>query len=97
MKTEQVLAAYRNKREQYVRFSQKVKELLEITLKNHGTHYLLVTNRAKEVASLERKFANGHSAKRLQDIDDLAGCRIIIYLDSEIEEVLVEVWGSEKN
>lgn len=85
MTIKKILADYGKKRERYFRLSEKVKGLLEVALKKHGVNYHLVTNRAKEIASLEKKLGGSVTAKRLEDIDDLAGCRIIIYLESDIE------------
>lgn len=87
MTIKEILADYGDKRERYVRLSEKVKGLLEVALRKHGFNYHLVTNRAKEIASLDKKLGGSITAKRLKDVDDLAGCRIIIYLESDIERV----------
>ncbi len=71
----------------YLRFSKAIKNVLKNLLQTHSFNYQVVTNRAKGAPSLARKLKEKKvRARKPSDIDDLAGCRVIFYLDSDIDK-----------
>ncbi len=93
-----IVAEYRAKLEEYDLLSEKVRSVVRAALKKHKFHYQRIANRAKDADSLERKLRSGYEASSLSDIDDLAGCRVIVYLESDIEKVgalLYEEFGRD--
>jgi len=93
------LAEYEDKKDVYTNFSELIKNKSEQILKNNKDEcfYQIITNRLKEKNSLEKKLKDW-KFKNLADVDDIAGCRIIFYLESHIEkfkELLYEYFGNE--
>ena len=79
---------YKSKLSIYEDFVKKVASFLEILLKDNEFRYQIVSNRAKEIKSLQKKIIKKKNLQKLNsvtEIDDLAGCRIIFYLDKDIE------------
>lgn len=72
----------------YGDFSFTVKFILENLLRKNGYKYQAVTHREKDEKSLNGKLENIKGIKSVQDIDDLAGCRIIFYLDNDIKKII---------
>lgn len=81
-----ILEQYKKVQLTYKDFSSTVKFILETLLKNNGFHYQVVSAREKDSESLERKFRDNSKLQNipLAELDDLAGCRVIFYLDSDI-------------
>jgi len=79
---------YKIKQSIYADFAGKIHSLLKILLKDNEFRYQTVSNRAKEIKSLQKKLLKNENLQKLNsvtEIDDLAGCRIIFYLDKDIE------------
>lgn len=77
--------------ELYRDFTSTIKFLLEKLLKRHGFNKQTVTFRVKDRASLEKKIKKDGLYRKLRQItqiDDLAGCRIIFYIEKDIERII---------
>lgn len=77
--------------ELYGRFASTVKFLLEQLLSQNGFRAQLVAARAKAPSSLRKKIKkNGaySKMKSITELDDLAGCRIIFYIERDIERAI---------
>jgi len=79
---------YKIKQSIYEDFAKKIGSFLEILLKDNKFRYQTVFSRGKEPSSLQKKIAKDKELQKLKtvtEIDDLAGCRVIFYLDNDIE------------
>ncbi len=78
----------------YKEFSSTVKFILETLLKNNGFHYQVVAAREKDPELLERKIRDNSNLQNipLAELNDLAGCRVIFYLDSDIRRFIEYVY-----
>jgi ppGpp synthetase/RelA/SpoT-type nucleotidyltranferase len=79
---------YKIKQSIYEDFAENVDSFLKILLRNNEFRYQAVFSRGKEPGSLLRKIIEDKELQKLKsvtEIDDLAGCRIIFYLDKDIE------------
>jgi ppGpp synthetase/RelA/SpoT-type nucleotidyltranferase len=87
---EKFVAEYDQKRPLYKDLSAAVRSVLEVCLKNDRYKYK-ADNREKDTDSLRKKLQkktkadSSYAAKSLGDITDLAGCRILFYVESDIE------------
>jgi ppGpp synthetase/RelA/SpoT-type nucleotidyltranferase len=87
----------------YEEFCLAVLQLLNSLLRNAGYKYQ-ITYRVKELGNLEdklaRKKAEGKMYKALNEVEDLAGIRIIFYLESGkdqfIKNIVDEISGDLK-
>ena len=89
-----ILEHYRKVHLSYKDFSSTVKFILETLLKNNGFHSQVVSAREKDPESLERKLRDNSKLQNipLAELDDLAGCRVIFYLDSDIQRFIEYVY-----
>jgi len=87
-KTDEYLKEYRPLKELYGDFSYTIKFILENLLRNNNFRYQAVTYREKNEKSLKDKLKTVKKIKSIKDIDDLAGCRIIFYLDTDIQRII---------
>jgi ppGpp synthetase/RelA/SpoT-type nucleotidyltranferase len=89
-----ILEQYKEIRPTYKEFSNTIKFILETLLKNNGFHYQVVSAREKDQESLERKLRDNSKLQNipLAELDDLAGCRVIFYLDSDIRRFIEYVY-----
>lgn len=89
-----ILEQYKGVRLAYKEFLNTVKFILETLLKNNGFHYQVVSPREKDPESLEQKLRNNSKLQNipLPQVDDLAGCRVIFYLDSDIQRFIEYVY-----
>ncbi|MFZ5994393.1 MAG: hypothetical protein ACOYU4_05360 [Thermodesulfobacteriota bacterium] len=89
-----ILEQYKKVQHTYKDFSSTVKFILETLLKNNGFHYQVVSAREKDPESLERKLRDNSNLQNisLAELDDLAGCRVIFYLDSDIKRSIGYVY-----
>ena len=86
------LLEYEPLKELYRDFSYTIKFLLENLLRKNSFKYQAITYREKEEESLKDKLETIKKIKSVKDIDDLAGCRIIFYLDKvEIDPLRLQV------
>ncbi|MDT8319146.1 MAG: RelA/SpoT domain-containing protein [Xanthomonadales bacterium] len=98
-----LLQEFREQIAHYEEFSLTVVKLLDSLLQDTGYKYQ-ITHRVKQLANLEeklaRKMAEGKIYKALSDIEDLAGIRVIFYLESDknqfINSMLEEISGDLK-
>jgi ppGpp synthetase/RelA/SpoT-type nucleotidyltranferase len=87
---EKFVAEYDQKRPLYKELSSAVRSILEVRLKN-GAYKYQAGNREKGLDSLRKKLQKkakidpSYMAKTLGDITDLAGCRILFYVENHIE------------
>lgn len=72
----------------YRDFSYTIKFILKNLLHNNNFKYQAVTYREKSEKSLKDKLDNIKKLKSVKDLDDLAGCRIIFYLDSDVQRFI---------
>lgn len=87
----ELLLEYEYKIESYKDFAFTIKSLLEKVLKNNGFNKQSVTCRAKDRNSLSKKIKKTEylgKLSKISDINDIAGCRIIFYLEKDIERVI---------
>ncbi|HAL50098.1 TPA: hypothetical protein DDY56_04335, partial [Candidatus Uhrbacteria bacterium] len=87
-KIESLMTEYNT--ELYGRFASTIKFLLEQLLSQNGFRTQFVAARAKDIASLKKKIKNNGAyskMKSITELDDLAGCRIIFYIEKDIERV----------
>ncbi|HAT03939.1 MAG TPA: hypothetical protein DCS29_04180 [Candidatus Magasanikbacteria bacterium] len=81
-----ILAEYRIKRNLYAEYCNVVHVLLENIL-HSGNYKYHLNSRVKEIDSLKEKIESkrqrGKIYKRLSDIKDIAGIRVVFYTDSE--------------
>jgi ppGpp synthetase/RelA/SpoT-type nucleotidyltranferase len=82
-----IIQEYKEKLNLYQEFSFVVRNILEQFLNNQGLRFQLISNRAKGLEKLsekiDRKQSEGKQYKKLNDIEDLAGIRIVFYLESD--------------
>ena len=93
-KIKNLLAEYANLKPLYRDFSIAVKFILETILERNQFKYQIVTNREKEVESLERKLIENKGLQKIrsvQQVDDLVGCRIIFYIESDIQRFITHI------
>jgi len=79
---------YKTKQSIYEDFAKNVGSFLEILLENNEFRYQAVFSRGKELSSLQKKITENEKLQKLKtvtEVDDLAGCRVIFYLDNDIE------------
>lgn len=87
-KIDEYIKEYEPLKELYENFSFVIKFILENLLCKNGFKYQAVTFREKSERSLRNKLNTIKRIKSVKDIDDLAGCRIIFYLDEDIERIV---------
>ncbi len=85
-KVEKHIENYKSSKGQYSRFAKSISQLLEQLLKSSGHKSQPVAFRAKDIEKLREKYLRkpGLVDKPLEEIQDLAGCRVIFYLEEEI-------------
>jgi ppGpp synthetase/RelA/SpoT-type nucleotidyltranferase len=79
---------YKTKQSIYEDFAKAVGFILETLLGNNKFRYQTVFSRGKEISSLQKKITEDKELQKLKtvtEIDDLVGCRVIFYLDNDIE------------
>lgn len=88
LKTDDYLNEYKSLKELYRDFSYTTKFILENLLRKNSFKYQAITYREKDEKSLKDKLETVKKIKSVKDIDDLAGCRIIFYLDNDVQRVI---------
>jgi ppGpp synthetase/RelA/SpoT-type nucleotidyltranferase len=83
MNKDQFLKKYKKQRPLYSSFATLIKDILKLLLKESGTKYQKLDPRAKTVKSLSRNLDSPNRYGDLNQIYDLAGCRVIFYLESD--------------
>src|SRR3989344_4346259 len=93
--SERLTSEYRDKYELYAEFAAKTASILEQVLKDEEYRYQVVTHRAKKPNSASARFAE-KKCQKLDDLKDLAGSRVIFYLESDVKKFvgkLYEIFG----
>ena len=78
---------YKRNRGVYETLAEKVASIIEDNLKLKKLDYHSVTFRAKDESSFEAKARNAKYSDPAREITDLAGTRIIAYVDSEVRVI----------
>ena len=96
--SEKLTSEYREKYDLYAEFAAKTASILEQVLKDDAYRYQIVTHRAKKLGSASARFAE-KKCQKLDDLKDLAGCRVLFYLESDIKKFVGKVYEifGEKN
>ena len=81
------MEAYRGDRDRYADFARAVHAALEAMLQPHDFVGYQVSSRAKSLESLRRKLDEGAT----YPTRDLAGCRVLFYVESHIDEFVSDV------
>jgi len=85
---EKFIDEYKSQQSTYKEFGKIISKIIRTILKNNEFRYQVVSNRPKGINSLRKKIIENKRFQKLKtitEIDDLAGCRIIFYLDKDIE------------
>lgn len=88
-KIKELLSQYTNKQDIYEDFAQEIKKILENILIENDFMYQHIPYRVKDTKSLEKKLKKNENLKNIKnvfEVKDLAGCRVIFYLNSDIEK-----------
>ena len=87
---------YESLKDKYFRFSKSISNLLDQLLKSSEIKFQQVAFREKEIDKLKEKYQKNPDLvnKKLEEIYDLAGCRVIFYLEEQILE-FVEILKKE--
>jgi ppGpp synthetase/RelA/SpoT-type nucleotidyltranferase len=87
MENQEIINKYVSLCPKYKQLSEKIalllKEVLEIEKIN--THF--ISNRAKEIESFSRKIENPKYTDPLNQVTDLAGIRIIVYVEDDVKKI----------
>lgn len=86
MNIEEAVKWYTGNRSTYKALSNKVSEIIEDVLDHEKIEYYTITNRAKEIDSFRKK-AENEKYNDQKEIKDLAGIRVITYVESEALKV----------
>ncbi len=81
---EKLLSEYREKYDLYLDFAGKIASILDQVLKDNDYRYQFISSRAKKPSSAGARFIEKKCTK-LDDLKDLSGCRVIFYLESDIQ------------
>lgn len=101
---DELIKEYEENKALYHGFKDSIKSLLEILLKNNNFFYQTVTGRVKDLQSIEGKIKGRKLPKSLlplksiTDLQDVIGCRVFLYLDSDLEKfasLLYQEFGKE--
>lgn len=88
----QIVFQYKKKQRLYSDFALAIQSILEQLLKSHDYKYTFVNCRAKDLVKLKEKIVKkekeGKVYKKLESIEDLAGVRVIFYLESDRKKFL---------
>lgn len=90
-KIKRLMLEYKTKKNLYSEFSEAVKYILDNILTKNSLKYQTIFPRAKEEQSLFNKLKK-NNIKTLENIKDLAGCRIIFYLEADIKRCLTYLY-----
>lgn len=80
---------YKKLRPSYEAYANRMQDLLADLLKQHNIKYQIVEARAKDVDSFAEKIQRPGKfySDPFNQIDDLCGCRIILYYQDDVEKV----------
>ena len=86
-----LIKEYAEKKQLYVEFASLTKNLLNVFLVGQGFKFQIFHREKDEeklVEKIDRKKQEGKEYKKLDDIEDLAGVRIVFYLESDKKHFL---------
>jgi ppGpp synthetase/RelA/SpoT-type nucleotidyltranferase len=86
------LEQYKEQKNAYKEYANTVKFILETLLKNNGFNYQVVFAREKDFDKLQDNFEIKEKYESLSLIKDLAGCRVIFYLESDIQRFITHIY-----
>jgi ppGpp synthetase/RelA/SpoT-type nucleotidyltranferase len=103
LKIQELMGEYKGKIESYKGFAKSISSVLGYIVKRNDFSFLpIITFREKDVLSLEEKlkrqnkdgkiYLESHNIKGLNDLEDLAGVRVIFYLESEANKFIQSVY-----
>src|SRR5437868_4464764 len=78
---------YINNRQVYKKLSSKVETILSEILELQNLPYHIITSRAKDIDSFKKKAENDKYSDPVNQITDLAGIRVITYVEDEIIKI----------
>jgi putative GTP pyrophosphokinase len=81
------IAKYIQVRDRYEYLARKIAAVISEVLEAQDINVHAITNRAKSIASLSKKIETRSSDAPIESITDLAGIRIITYVESDVELV----------
>ena len=91
-----IIKDYQDKMGLYKDFASSVKDILKILLKDNGFFFQNISPRAKTIDSLKDKLCRLDLRKfkinKFSDIQDLAGVRIIFYLESDAKRFVDHIY-----
>jgi ppGpp synthetase/RelA/SpoT-type nucleotidyltranferase len=87
LNTDEYRQWYEAQRPTYLSLANTVKNTLETLMRNAGIDFLSVTTRAKEIDSFVEKIGRKIYQNPAKDITDLAGIRIITFIESDALKV----------
>lgn len=94
---DKLLDRFFSSRSLYQRFTNFCLQQVNTYVEERGFWIETVQSRTKEMDSLKRKLTTGDvSVKRLKDIRDLSGIRIVFFLDSEIRKFFDSLFDHHK-
>ena len=82
------LLEYKPLKELYRDFSYTTRFILENLLRKNNLKYQAIAYREKDEKPLKDKLETIKNIESVKDIDDLAGCRIIFYLDIDVQRAI---------
>lgn len=83
---ENVLEEFEARKDKLEAFCAKAKSLIEEALQDAGIKYQSVQSRVKSRKKLREKYVDpGKRYKRLDDVTDLAGLRVITYYEDDVD------------
>lgn len=84
---EEAIIWYRENRDTYKRLSMKVELILKDILELNKLSYQTITSRAKDLDSFKDKALKDKYDNPIEQIKDMAGVRIIAYVESDVEKI----------
>lgn len=84
---EAVIKWYGKNRPLYESLARKAEEIIKENLEQRGIQYHSVTSRGKELESFTKKAKSEKYSDPVHEIKDMAGIRVITYLESDVSKV----------
>lgn len=98
MKWDELCEEYRKEQSLYREFSERIAGIVRAALEDAGIKAYSISFREKDVEKLReklhRKEAEGKPYASLRDVEDLAGIRVVAYLESQKEEMTGLIYGA---
>ena len=95
--TKSILAEYKEKKLLYAEFVDAMQNVLSNLLQVNGFKHQ-ITCRVKDEVKLEekirRKLNQGKKYETLGDVEDVAGVRVLFYVESDVEKFAEDLFGS---